>query len=270
MNYQDTLASITPIVMEAGNILLRYFENTTDHQTKSSGTDIVTEADKAAEAYITPELHKLFPDHHVHGEEGGGSGASADEAEYHWFIDPIDGTTNYANNIPHFAVVLAMTDREMQPLVGVIYDPMRKELFTATKDGGAFLNGKPIHTTQKTELMQSVVASGFPYDKHLIEDNNTRQWAAFVKRVRGVRRFGSAALDLAWVAAGRFDGYWERSLNPWDALAGMLLIREAGGMVTNYEGDPNPQYHKIGRYLATNGHLHPVMMAVLKETYEQA
>jgi myo-inositol-1(or 4)-monophosphatase len=267
MDYQATLTSVIPVIMEAGNIVLQYFENTTEHVTKSAETDIVTEADKAGEAYITPELHRLFPDHYVHGEEGGGSGASAATAEYYWYVDPIDGTTNYANNIPHFSVLLAMTDRNMQPLIGIVYDPMRDELFTATKGGGAFLNGQPIRTSKKTELMKSVVASGFPYDKHIIDDNNTRQWSAFVKRVRGVRRFGSAGLDFAWVAAGRFEGYWERSLNPWDALAGILLVREAGGMVTDYYGDPNPQHGKEGRYLASNGLLHDSMIAVLKESY---
>jgi len=159
----------------------------------------------------------------------------------------------------------ALTTADRQPLLGVVYDPTRRELFSAVRGGGAFLDGRPLRVSGTAELVDAVVASGFPYDKHTNPDNNLREWAAFITRVRGERRLGSAALDLCYVAAGRLDGYWEKDLKPYDTMAGLLIAREAGGRVTGYRGEPEPQLADRGRYVASNGLLHAAMLEVLRE-----
>jgi len=258
------LPDIIAIAQGAGEIILRHFAAPIPTTLKSSRIDIVTAADTEAEAYIVKELLARFPDHHIVGEEGGGQGAPPASAPYHWFVDPIDGTVNFASKLPHFCTSIALATPDRQPLLGVIYDPTRRELFTAIRGAGAFLNGQPIGVTQTAELIDAVVTSGFPYDKHTNPDNNLKEWAAFLKLIRGERRLGSAALDLCYVAAGRMDGYWEKDLKPWDAMAGMLIVREAGGTVTDYQGGPDPQHLDRGRYVASNGKLHPAMLAVLQ------
>ncbi|MGB7338482.1 MAG: inositol monophosphatase family protein [Phototrophicaceae bacterium] len=268
MDYSHILNNASRIAQQAGVILRTQFSQPVKEIIKSSAIDIVTETDKEAEAFITRELLRLYPEHHLVGEEGGGQGAALESATYHWYIDPIDGTTNFANGIPQFCVSLAMTDANRDPLIAVIYDPMLDELYTAIKGEGAYRNGQSLQVTHKDTLLQAVIGSGFPYTKHTDPDNNTAQWAAFTRRVRGIRRMGSAALDLAYVAAGRLDGYWERSLNPWDAMAGMLLVREAGGTITDYEGGNTPQHDPRGRYVASNGHLHQQMLDILNADYD--
>ncbi|MEM9954081.1 MAG: inositol monophosphatase family protein [Chloroflexota bacterium] len=266
MDYQAILTDASRIAQQAGIILKTHYSQPVKQTTKSSATDIVTEADEAAEDFITRELMRLYPEHHLIGEEGGGQGAPAEIATYHWYIDPIDGTTNFASGIPQFCTSLAMTDSKRNPLVAVIYDPLRDELYTATKDGGTYLNGQQVHVSQTDTLINTVVGSGFPYTKHTDEHNNTANWSAMTRKVRGIRRMGSAALDLAFVAVGRLDAYWERSLNPYDALAGMLLIQEAGGTVTDYQGGDQPQWDKRGRYVASNGYIHQQILDVLAST----
>lgn len=243
---------------------MRHFAAPIPTTAKSSRIDIVTAADTEAEAYIVDELLGRFPEHHIVGEEGGGQGAAAGSAPYQWFVDPIDGTVNFASKLPHFCTSIALATPDRQPLLGVIYDPTRRELFTAVAGHGARLNGQRLQVTQTTELVDAVVTSGFPYDKHTNPDSNLREWSAFLVRIRGERRLGSAALDLAYVAAGRLDGYWEKDLKPYDAIAGLLLVREAGGTVTDYRGGPNPQLHDRGRYVASNGRIHAAMLDVLR------
>lgn len=267
MNTADTLQQVTEIARTTGNTLRDYFAHGVAQQTKATSVDIVTDADKAAEEIITRALLDAFPDTHLVGEEGGGSGASADRAAFFWYVDPIDGTTNFANRIPHFCTSIALTDAQQNPLLGVVYQPITDDLYTARLGEGAFLNGEPIRVSQKTELIQCVVASGFAYDKHKNPDNNLAQWGAMMMRTRGVRRMGSAALDMAYIAAGRFDAYWERSLHLWDVLAGVLLVREAGGRVTNYQGDERPQEDRDGKFAASNGHIHEAFLQVLQESY---
>lgn len=267
MDKQQTLAHASRIAQQAGALLRIKLEQPIVQMTKASDIDIVTEADQETEAFISQQLLQLYPEHHLIGEEGGGQGASIDTADYHWYIDPIDGTTNFANGIPHFCVSMALTDKQRNPIIVVIYDPTRDDIYTAIAGQGAHLNGKLIQVTSTAKLVNAVVGSGFGYDKHTNPDDNLPQWGAFTKQVRGVRRMGSAALDLAYVAAGRLDAYWEKALNPWDALAGMLLVIEAGGTVTDYQGGNQPQHDAQGRYLATNGHLHEAMLAVFAETY---
>ncbi len=264
MQSANILPDIVAIAKGAGEIIMRHFAAPIPTTLKSSRIDIVTAADTEAEAYIVKEILARFPDHHIVGEEGGGQGAPAASAPYQWFVDPIDGTVNFASKLPHFCTSIALTPPDRQPLLGVIFDPTRRELFTAVKGHGAWLNGKALRVTQTAELIDAVITSGFPYDKHTNPDNNLREWGAFLTRIRGERRLGSAALDLCYVAAGRLDGYWEKDLKPWDVMAGMLIAREAGGMVTDYQGNSNPQQLDRGRYVASNGKLHAEMLQVLQ------
>lgn len=263
-NYLETAKRIA---LQAGAILMDKYEKPLVHYTKSSAIDIVTEADRETEAYIFAELSRCFPEHHLMGEEGGGQGAPLESAEYQWIVDPLDGTVNFAHHIPHFCVSIALCNKNREAQVGVIYEPTRKELYWASKGGGAFLNGEKLKVSEADSLIQSIIASGFAYDKHTNPNDNTAQWSAFIKKARDLRRMGAAALDLAYVAAGRFDGYWERSLKPWDVAAGVLLVQEAGGKVTDYRGGSSPQWDEDGRHVASNGKIHDLILAVLKESY---
>lgn len=259
----DLLPAITALAHDAGDIALHHFAAPIPTTSKTSRIDIVTAADTEIESYLVREITRLFPEHHIVGEEGGGQGAAAASAAYHWFVDPIDGTVNFASKLPHFCTSIALATADREPLLGVVYDPTRRELFTAVRGGGAWLNGQPLRVTQTAELADAVITSGFPYDKHTNPDNNLREWGAFLTRIRGERRLGSAALDLCYVGAGRLDGYWEKDLKPYDVMAGLLIVREAGGMVTDYTGGTRPQREDRGRYVASNGRLHAEMLGVL-------
>jgi myo-inositol-1(or 4)-monophosphatase len=237
LDLQTIRANTTLIARQAGAVHLHYFNKPFEQTTKALHTDIVTEADKAAEAFIVPALLKLYPTHHLVGEEGSAVGAAPDEAEYFWYIDPIDGTTNFANAIPFFCVSIALTDKQGTPLVGVVYNAVSDELFSAARGFGATLNDQPIRVSNKTDLSQCVIASGFPYHKADTDDNNLREWQSLLLRTRDLRRMGSAALDLCFVACGRYDGYWEQYLNAWDYLGGALCVLEAGGVVSDYTGE---------------------------------
>ena len=221
--------------------------------------DLVTEFDRRSEALIVGELRRAFPDHAIRAEEGSGNTSTG---EYEWLVDPLDGTTNFAHGFPVFAVSLALT-RRGQLVLGVVYDPLRDELFTAEAGHGATLNSSVIKVSSQTELGLSLLATGFPYDVRTNPHNNFAQFRQFQLRAQAVRRAGSAALDCAWVAAGRMDGYWEFRMNPWDVGAGALLVREAGGRVTTAEGDEN----FLGRdsIVASNGPIHAQMLRVLRE-----
>ena len=221
----------------------------------------VTETDTAAESLILSRLEDAFPQHRILGEESGGSDWQTDDAI--WLVDPLDGTNNFAHGFPHVCVSLALwADRE--PLVGVIYDPLRDETFAAEKGGGATLNGHSIQVSAVKELAKAFLATGFPYARRVAADNNTRRLDHFLRRSEGVRRAGAAALDLAYVACGRFEGYWEAGLHPWDVAAGILLVQEAGGRTSNYAG----AWEAIlsgEEIVASNGHIHEQMLRVLRE-----
>jgi myo-inositol-1(or 4)-monophosphatase len=264
----EILDDVAAMARGAGEIILRHFAAPVPTSTKTSRIDIVTAADTEAEAFIVGELRRRFPAHHIVGEEGGGQGAPAAAAPYQWFVDPIDGTVNFASKLPHFCTSIALATPDRQPLLGVIYDPTRRELFSAVRGHGARLNGELVRVTSTMELVDAVITSGFPYDKHSNPDNNLREWSAFLQKIRGERRLGSAALDLAYVAAGRLDGYWEKDLKPYDVMAGVLLVREAGGTVSDYEGGPDPQRQDRGRYVASNGRIHAAMLEVLRSARE--
>ena len=219
--------------------------------------DLVTEVDRRCEELIIGMLKGAFPDHGFLAEEGGGQGG---DAPYRWIVDPLDGTTNYAHGFPWFCVSIAL-EFEGEPVLGVIYGCMLDELFTALKGRGAFLNGTPLRVSARKPLRRCLIATGFPYDRTRDNENNFQHFVDFQLASRAVRRAGSAALDLAYLAAGRLDGYWECKLKPWDMAAGTLLVREAGGTVTNHEGSPHLIYdHRI---LASNGAIHDEMLRVL-------
>jgi myo-inositol-1(or 4)-monophosphatase len=222
--------------------------------------DLVTEMDHQAEELISEMLRAAFPTYGLLAEEGGARFVS-EQAQ--WVVDPLDGTTNYAHGYPFFAVSIAL-EKEGRLMVGVVYNPVLDELFAAERGQGATLNGQLIYVSSTHSLGQSLLASGFPYDAWTNEVNNSREWNRFLKRVSSLRSDGSAGLDLCYVAAGRLDGFWELDLSPWDIAAGALIIQEAGGAVTQVNGDPFDLY--AGNLLASNGHLHAEMLAVLRES----
>jgi myo-inositol-1(or 4)-monophosphatase len=224
--------------------------------------DIVTQADRRSEAAIVARLGRYFPKHAIVAEEGGGQEG---DAVHHWIVDPLDGTTNFAHGYPCFAVSIGFEEAgELR--VGVIYQPITKELFTASKGEGAFLNEKPIRVSSIDHLSTSLLATGFPSHKRARHPNIHYYWN-FTLRSHGVRRNGSAAMDLACVACGRFDGFWEFGLHAWDTAAGVLLVREAGGTVTTFSGEP----YRPGDYetLASNGRIHAELRQLSADIQQQ-
>ena len=229
-----TLFELERLAREAGAILRAGYNK--EHQVNYKGViDLVTEVDHESEAFLLGEIQGKFPDHHIFAEE---SGVIVGNDEHIWFIDPIDGTVNYAHHIPIFCVSIAYASQGRM-MLGVVYDPMRDELFAAEQGKGAHLNGKSIHTSAATELQRSLLVTGFPYDAWNTSQDNFANFVHFAKLTQGVRRLGSAALDLCYVAAGRFDGFWEMTLKPWDIAAGGLIAEEAGARVTSISGDPD-------------------------------
>ena len=220
--------------------------------------NLVTEVDKISEKMITSKITTLFPDHDILAEEFTDIDSGSD---FRWIIDPLDGTTNYAHGYPFFCVSIAL-ERLDTMIVGVIYNPMLDEMFVAEKGKGAFLNGREIHVSNTRGIIKSLLATGFPYDIREDRDNNLNYFNEMILKAQAIRRAGSAALDLAYVAAGRFDGFWELKLNPWDIAAGWLLVEEAGGIVTDMGG--NDYYLKSSSILASNGRIHAEMMAILE------
>ncbi len=220
-------------------------------------TNLVTDIDKRSEEMVIAHIRNHFPDHGILAEE---SGSSERDAETVWVIDPLDGTTNFTHGLPIFCVSIGVVHRG-ELVAGVVYDPNHDEMFAATKGGGANCNGQPISVTSTSELMSSLLVTGFPYDIRKNPYNAIEHFNEFLVSSQAVRRLGSAAIDLCYVAAGRFDGFWEVSLNPWDMAAGVLLVREAGGVVTNFEGG---EWRLKGReVLATNGRIHDAMAEIL-------
>jgi myo-inositol-1(or 4)-monophosphatase len=225
--------------------------------------DLVTDVDRASEAMIVARLRDAYPEHRIVAEEGTGKEAAKRDG-FGWVIDPLDGTTNYAHGYPHFAVSIAL-ECDGVPLVGVVYDPTRDELFAAERGRGATLNGTPLHVSQTDLLIHALLATGFPYDLSQRQASDAL-WLAFNGQAQGVRRGGSAALDLCYVAAGRTDGYWERPLNAWDMAAGVLLVTEAGGKVTSLNGVPHDIHDD--QALATNGRIHREMTEIIRATLD--
>jgi myo-inositol-1(or 4)-monophosphatase len=254
------LTTAIEATVKAGELQMARFGQTMRVE-KKGVIDLVTEVDVAVERMFRELIADRFPDHRVLAEE---LGASADRGVlpgHCWVFDPIDGTTNYAHGVPIFCSSLAL-EIDGVAEVGVIFDPNRQELFTAERGGGAFLNGRPLTVSSARTLVDALLVTGFPYDVHQRIDEIVGLFGDFVGRARAVRRLGSAAIDLCYVAAGRMDGFWERDLQPWDIAAGALIVAEAGGQVTNLRGDA---FVSRGRdILATNGHLHPAMLEVIR------
>lgn len=227
-----TLFELERLAREAGAILRAGYEK--EHQVNYKGViDLVTEVDHESEAFLLGEIQSRYPGHHILAEE---SGIIQGSDEHIWFIDPLDGTVNYAHHIPIFSVSVAYGSHGAL-MLGAVYDPMRDEMFAAENGSGAHLNGKPLQVSAVEELQKSLLVTGFPYDAWDTDQDNFSNFIHFAKRTQGVRRLGSAALDLCYVATGRFDGFWEMSLKPWDVAAGGLIAREAGALVTNISGD---------------------------------
>ncbi len=222
--------------------------------------NLVTEADVASESAVIASLHEDSPGVAVLAEESAGDNPKAPVGNV-WVIDPLDGTTNFAHGFPLFAVSIALL-QDGVPQVGVVYCPMQDELFAACRDGGAWLNGNRIQVTQTRFLVESLVATGFPYDIHKNIDSVMMQMRSVLPKVRDIRRGGAAAVDLAYVACGRLDGFWEMDLQPWDTAAGWLLVTEAGGKVTDFSAQEYSPF--IPEILATNAPLHPLLSALLK------
>lgn len=246
-------------------VLLQYWGNLQNIQEKggAGSGDLVTEADRLSEETIIRYLQDSCPKHSILGEESGL--LAVDGAEFNWAIDPLDGTTNYSHQLPFAAVSISLLYRG-NPIVGVVNNPFIGELFSAGLNCGAFLNDQPIRVSMVDSLGKSMLATGFAYDRRSTWDNNYAEFCYLMHLSQGVRRIGSASLDLAYVACGRFDGYWERGLKIWDIAAGVLLVREAGGVVSSYENGPLDLLS--GRILATNGHIHRTMSKALQNTYE--
>jgi myo-inositol-1(or 4)-monophosphatase len=254
------LPDLERLARQAGQILRAGYQK--EHQVDYKGViDLVTEVDRQSEDYLLGEIRKRFPGHQILAEESGGMGGGEDQ----WYIDPLDGTVNYAHHIPIFTVSIGYASNGTLSLA-TVYDPMRDEMFTAERGKGAHLNGRPLRVSGAVELQKSLLVTGFPYDAWNTKFDNFANFVRLAKLTQGVRRLGSAALDLCYVAAGRFDGFWELSLSPWDVAAGGLICEEAGGRVTNvYGGDDYispPQ-----SILATTPGIHARMMEELKQDH---
>ncbi len=250
---QILLEIATEAAFAAGAVLQGYL-GLEEIAEKERAGDLVTAADLASEAVILDILARHFPTHAILAEESGKLGNT--ESEYLWVIDPLDGTTNYAHQYPFFAVSIGLMIADV-PQVGVIFDPFHNELFRAAKGLGATCNRRSIQVSQTAELSKSLLVTGFAYDRRETTDNNYAEFCHLTHLTQGVRRSGSAALDIAHVSCGRLDGYWERGIAPWDIAAGIVLLQEAGGKVTAYDGSPIKI--ESGRILATNSHIHELL-----------
>ncbi|MGO8758203.1 MAG: inositol monophosphatase family protein [Terracidiphilus sp.] len=270
----DTIPKAAEIAREAGARLREFFAQGVETEYKGD-VDLVTVADRTVEKLIRTRLSEAFPEHGVYGEEGT---RERMEGEFRWYVDPLDGTTNFAHGFPQFCVSMGLEHRgglERRPAgtkagedgtlaAGIIYDPLRDELFTAERGHGARLNGKPVHASRTRELAEALLATGFPSRKRHASPN-IHFYQEFTLRSHGVRRAGSAALDLAYVACGRLDAFWEFNLNPWDTAAGILLVEEAGGRVTDFSG--RPVRLASDEVLASNGPIHEELVGFFGDLF---
>jgi myo-inositol-1(or 4)-monophosphatase len=256
---QPSLEDLHNWARQAGALIRAGYEQ--DHEIHMKGEiDLVTEMDRRAEAFLMSSIYDRFPGHSIVTEE---SGLHQGLNDHCWYIDPIDGTVNYAHNLPWFVVSLAYAEGE-QMKYGVIYEPMRDECFSAARGEGAWMNGRPIHVSQTDTLIKSLLSTGFPYDVATVERNNIAQFINLTMLTQGVRRSGSAALDMAYVACGRLDGFWEIQLQAWDVAAGGLIVEEAGGIATSMEGSRDllqPPYSTV----TSNPFLHPLLLQALND-----
>jgi myo-inositol-1(or 4)-monophosphatase len=257
--FKDTIIAATHAGAEQ---ILRFFNREFKVSNKEGVNNLVTEADHAAEKAIIEVIHGNFPDHQVLGEE---SGASKHDSTYKWIVDPIDGTVNFAHGIPLNCVSIALEENGTI-ILGAVFNPHLNEFFFAEKGKGATLNDKPIRVSEQKQVLKSCLVTGFPYTYINMPNGPLEIFERFIRKGIPVRRLGSAAIDLCWVAAGRFDGFYEHKLEPWDSAAGYLIVEEAGGKVTDLAGNSFSVYqHKV---LATNGHIHEDMVGVINNKQE--
>jgi len=260
-NTESFLPAMSSIAREAGALLMRHFRQRVQIEYKGD-VDLVTVADRESEALITSRIRETWPGHDILGEEGTNTSSGS---EFRWYIDPLDGTTNFAHSYPVFCVSMGL-EQAGEPRAAVVYDPTRDELFSAERGSGAKLNGSPIHVSATKTMGEALLATGFPSHKRH-KNPNIHFYHEITLRSHGVRRAGSAALDLANVASGRFDGFWEFNLNAWDVAAGALIVTEAGGRVTDLHGKPF-DHRKPAETLATNGHIHEECLKAFGEIFD--
>lgn len=250
------LEKLKEISLQAG-ILLKQYLNTSFKISFKGEIDLVTDADRASEKLIVDFLKRHFGDFGIIAEEGS---SSKGESDYYFLIDPLDGTTNFSHKYPFFAVSIGLMHKKT-PILGVVYNPISGELFYATKGGGAYLNGDRIHVSSTTKLKQALLVTGFAYKIEVFD--NIPYFNRMIKMARGIRRDGAATLDFCYVACGRYDGFWELGLNPWDQAAGAIILEEAGGQITTMDGGDWDPY--IKGVVATNGHLHNIILDALNQ-----
>jgi myo-inositol-1(or 4)-monophosphatase len=247
------------ISKEAGELIRSKFNTNFSFEFKSNESDLVTEVDKASEKIIVDFIRKKYPSHGIITEEGG---TSLSKSEYNWVVDPIDGTTNFAHGLPIFAVSIGV-QKNGETVAGVVYDIMQNIIYSAEINSGAYENSKKIIVNDNDNLRHALLVTGFPYDVRENPENALGKFVAFTREARGIRRLGSAAIDFCYIANGVFDGFWEVHLKPWDLCAGTLIVEEAGGLVTDFDGSQINIFSKI--ILASNGKVHDAMIEVLKQ-----
>lgn len=245
--------------LAAGSVIQERFQGSFVIENKEGINNLVTEVDKQAEEVVINIIRSRYPDHTIISEE---IGTLSEGSDYQWIIDPIDGTVNFAHGIPLCCVSIGLRHNDAM-LMGAVYNPMMNEFFFAEKGKGAFLNDRPIQVSKKTEFEKACLVTGFPYKWPKTSEHPIKVFERFILQGLPVRRLGSAAIDLCWVACGRFDGFWEYNLNAWDVAAGYLLVEEAGGRVTNFDGQPHSVFDK--ETLATNGLIHEEMMRQIRK-----
>lgn len=257
IDYSNRLQFAKQAALEAGRYILKSMPR--EHQIDKKGAvNLVTETDRGAEKMIHNIITTAFPEDRFIAEEGS---SNAGDSGLVWYVDPLDGTTNFAHRLPHYCVSIGLVEAGV-PVAGCVYNPNLDECFSAARGQGAFLNDQPIHVSRIDNLTDSLLATGFPYDLRDSSEDNLVNFALFYKKCQAVRRAGAAALDLAYVACGRFDGFWEFKLQGWDIAAGIIIVREAGGIVSDFTG--NPVGMAKGEVLASNGIIHPKMIETLK------
>ncbi|MEI8181294.1 MAG: inositol monophosphatase family protein [Desulfomonile sp.] len=261
INGKEIHSFLDMVTKKAGGKLLSYFQGKfriDRKDTSVGGIDIVTDADRASEEIILEAIGREFPSHDILTEE---TVTEMSGSSWLWLVDPLDGTVNFAHGFPHFCISIALMHKEIL-LAGIVYDPLRQETFFTMRGSGAYLNGKPAQVSRADRLGVSIIATGFPYDRAYSAETNVAEFTRVVTRVQGIRRAGSAALDLAYVSYGRMDGFWELKLKPWDQAAGMLLVEEAGGRVTDRTGNAADVYSVS--VVATNGIIHEELLAAIE------
>ena len=251
--YTDFLRVAEQAARTAGDILLNHLDQPLDLEFKGD-VDLVTKVDRLSEEAIVSIISRAYPDHRILAEEGTNQGGASN---YRWIIDPLDGTTNYAHSFPCFAVSIGL-EAAGEMAVGVVYDPVRDECFTAMEGGGAYLNGKAIHVSRVDKLNSALLATGFPYDRRQHPDDYLGLFRKFMMKAQEIRRPGSASIDLCYLASGRIDGFWECKLKPWDVAAASVIVREAGGHITDFKGN---KFSILGNEtLASNSRIHDEMV----------